>query len=123
MSWIFYPISFYRRASRFVVFQTKMAHLCFCLGRIKLPLLMSVFPLFSKDFLRVLQRENPGFFGGFSLPFSKGLEGQGIGLFSLKEICADQAVGTESSVQVLGNRLASGVDTKFRMGSVSSIGG
>ena len=27
----FYPISFYRRVSRFVVFQTKMAYLCFAL--------------------------------------------------------------------------------------------
>ena len=35
--WIFDPISFYRRASRFVVFQTKVAHLCFCLVRIKMP--------------------------------------------------------------------------------------
>ena len=33
------PISFYRRVSRFVVFQAKMAHLCFCLVRIKMPLL------------------------------------------------------------------------------------
>ena len=33
-----YPISFYRRASRFVVFQTKVAHLCFCLVRIQMPL-------------------------------------------------------------------------------------
>ena len=31
----FYPISFYRRVSRFVVFQTKVAHLCFCHVRIK----------------------------------------------------------------------------------------
>ena len=29
MLWIFYPISFYRRVSRFVVFQTKVAHSCF----------------------------------------------------------------------------------------------
>ena len=33
--WIFYPISFCRRVSRFVVLQTKVAHLCFCLVRIK----------------------------------------------------------------------------------------
>ena len=32
----FYP---YRRASRFVAFQTKVAHLCFCLVRVKMPLL------------------------------------------------------------------------------------
>ena len=36
----FYVISFYRRISRFVVFQTKLARLCFCRVRIKLPLLM-----------------------------------------------------------------------------------
>ena len=29
MPWIFYSISFYRRVSRFVVFQTKVAPLCF----------------------------------------------------------------------------------------------
>ena len=29
--WIFYPISFSRRASRFVAFQTKVARSCFCL--------------------------------------------------------------------------------------------
>ena len=31
----FCPISFYRRASRFVAFQTKVAHLCFCLAHEK----------------------------------------------------------------------------------------
>ena len=34
------PISFYRRVSRFVVFQTKVARLCFRLVRIKMTLLM-----------------------------------------------------------------------------------
>ena len=38
--WISYPISFYRRAPRFVVFQTKVAHLCFCLVRKKMSLLI-----------------------------------------------------------------------------------
>ena len=33
------PISFYKCASRFVVFQTKMAHFSFCLVRIKMSLL------------------------------------------------------------------------------------
>ena len=37
MPWIFHPISFCSRASRFVVFQTKVAHLCFCLVHIKMP--------------------------------------------------------------------------------------
>ena len=31
MPWICYPISFYGRVSRFVAFQTKVAHLCLCL--------------------------------------------------------------------------------------------
>ena len=31
MPWISYPISLYRRASRFAAFQTKVAHLCFSL--------------------------------------------------------------------------------------------
>ena len=35
MSGIFYPISFYRRVVRFVAFQTKVVHHCFCLVRIK----------------------------------------------------------------------------------------
>ena len=35
MPWKFYPISFSRRPSRFAVFQTEVAHLCFCLVRIK----------------------------------------------------------------------------------------
>ena len=35
MPWIFYSISFYSRASRFVAFQTKVAQFCFCLVRIK----------------------------------------------------------------------------------------
>ena len=34
------PISFYKRVSGFVVFQTKVAHLCFCLVRIQIPLLI-----------------------------------------------------------------------------------
>ena len=34
------PVSFYRRVSRFVEFQTKMAHFWFCLVRIKMPLLI-----------------------------------------------------------------------------------
>ena len=29
----FMPISFFKRASRFLAFQTKVAHLCFCLVR------------------------------------------------------------------------------------------
>ena len=36
---IFYPISFYKRVSHFVVFQTKLAHLCFRIIRMKMPLL------------------------------------------------------------------------------------
>ena len=32
MPWIVDPISFYRRASRFAAFQTKVARLCFCLA-------------------------------------------------------------------------------------------
>ena len=40
MPWILDPISFYRRASRCVVFQTKVAHLCFCLVCIKMSLLI-----------------------------------------------------------------------------------
>ena len=36
----FYPISFCRRASRFVAFQTKVAHLCSCLVRLEMPLLI-----------------------------------------------------------------------------------
>ena len=44
MPWIFNPISFYRRVSRFVVFPTKVAHSCFCLVRIKMPLHTS-FPM------------------------------------------------------------------------------
>ena len=39
MLWIF-PISFNRRVSLFVVFQTKVAHPCFCLVRINMPLLL-----------------------------------------------------------------------------------
>ena len=39
---VFYPILFYRRASRFVAFQTKVARLCFCLVRIKMPLLICI---------------------------------------------------------------------------------
>ena len=35
MSWTFYPISLCRRVSSFEVFQTKVAHLCFCLVCIK----------------------------------------------------------------------------------------
>ena len=35
MPWILNPISFYRRPSRFAAFQTRVAHLCFCLVRIK----------------------------------------------------------------------------------------
>ena len=35
-----YPISFCRRVSHFVAFQTKVAHLCLCLVHIKMPLLM-----------------------------------------------------------------------------------
>ena len=34
-------------------------------------------------------------------------------LFSLKEICSDHAVEAEFSVQVLGIRVASGVDSEF----------
>ena len=55
MSWIMYPISFCRRASRFVVFQTRGVHSCFCLVRIKIPLLTwlrgPLFPLQSHPFL------------------------------------------------------------------------
>ena len=40
MPCIFYPISFCRRVSHLVVLQTKVAHLCFCLVRIQMPLLM-----------------------------------------------------------------------------------
>ena len=35
LDFVFYPISFCRPVSRFVVFQTKVAHSCFCLVRIK----------------------------------------------------------------------------------------
>ena len=38
----FLSISFCRRASRFVAFQTKVTPLCFCLARIKLPLLICI---------------------------------------------------------------------------------
>ena len=40
--WIVYPISFCKRASRLVAFQTKVARSGFCLARIKMPLLMGV---------------------------------------------------------------------------------
>ena len=40
MPWILYPISFCRRFSSFVALQTKVAHLCFCLVHIKMPLLI-----------------------------------------------------------------------------------
>ena len=39
----FSPISFYRRVSRFVAFQTKVEHLCFCLVRTKVPLLIYIY--------------------------------------------------------------------------------
>ena len=38
--WIFYPISLFRRASRLIVFATKVAPECFCLVRLKVPLLI-----------------------------------------------------------------------------------
>ena len=40
MSWIFYLISLFRRASRFILFSTKVAPECFCLVRLKKPLLI-----------------------------------------------------------------------------------
>ena len=43
----FYPILFYRRASRCAAFQTKVVHLCFALVRIKMPLLMYFQPSFD----------------------------------------------------------------------------
>ena len=49
MPWIFNPISFNRRVSRCVASQTKVAHLCFCLVRIKMSLLIcSKTPRFSQ---------------------------------------------------------------------------
>ena len=36
-------VSLCRRVSRFVAFQTRVAHLCFCLVRIKMPLLRCLF--------------------------------------------------------------------------------
>ena len=36
-------VLFYRRASRFIEFQTKVAHTCFCFVRIKMPLFMCCF--------------------------------------------------------------------------------
>ena len=58
MPWIFYPISFYRRrvrrASRFKVFQTKVAHLCV---RIKVPLLICFSGCYAKTVLEVLGDE------------------------------------------------------------------
>ena len=38
-----YPISFYRHVSRFVAFQTRAVHLCSCLVRRKMQLLMCLF--------------------------------------------------------------------------------
>ena len=45
----FYLISLFRRASRFIVFSTKMAPECLCLVRLKMPLLM-----WETDFLPLL---------------------------------------------------------------------
>ena len=44
----FHPMSFYRRASRFVVFQTKVEHSCFCLVRKQMPLLIYIYAIESK---------------------------------------------------------------------------
>ena len=38
--WMFYPISFCKRVSRFVVIQTNVANLCFWIVRIKMSLLI-----------------------------------------------------------------------------------
>ena len=49
MPWIFCPISFCRLVSRFALFQTKMAHLCFCLVRIKMPLLICLYKVYTSN--------------------------------------------------------------------------